>query len=238
MKLTMLVGAAAVAAVGSFSAADAEVVSLGWNLTGQGNPVTLLSSVAIPGTTTYQAPPSAVLDGFVSNTLSGGDFSPLSLGSTTFDAAVGGTPPLFLYVSETGVTNSKPGVPEKFTSGLTTNLLPPGWKVIEWVYVDPTDTNFGVPLSGQIAKETFTNIDSRVDHTVLSGLTGAYSVTEVYEIIPAAHGPLGQALSTITVTGAPIPEGSTWALMLTGFAGLAYAALRRKPKPRGIVEAL
>jgi hypothetical protein len=31
---------------------------------------------------------------------------------------------------------------------------------------------------------------------------------------------------------APVPEPSTWAMMLLGFAGLGYAAFRRRPSPR------
>jgi hypothetical protein len=33
-------------------------------------------------------------------------------------------------------------------------------------------------------------------------------------------------------SSAPVPEPSTWAMMLIGFAGLGYAAVRRKRKPR------
>jgi hypothetical protein len=33
---------------------------------------------------------------------------------------------------------------------------------------------------------------------------------------------------TYTYTPAAVPEPSTWAMMLAGFAGLGYAAIRRK----------
>jgi hypothetical protein len=33
---------------------------------------------------------------------------------------------------------------------------------------------------------------------------------------------------------APVPEASTWAMMLVGFAGLGFAAFRRKADPRGV----
>jgi PEP-CTERM motif len=38
----------------------------------------------------------------------------------------------------------------------------------------------------------------------------------------------GVATYTFTPAGAPVPEPSTWAMMLVGFAGLGYAAVRRK----------
>jgi hypothetical protein len=40
-------------------------------------------------------------------------------------------------------------------------------------------------------------------------------------------------VSFVVVTAA-VPEASTWAMMLIGFAGLGYAAVRRKSAPRAI----
>ena len=37
---------------------------------------------------------------------------------------------------------------------------------------------------------------------------------------------------TFSLTGALVPELSTWAMMLLGFAGLSYAGLRRARKMR------
>ena len=39
---------------------------------------------------------------------------------------------------------------------------------------------------------------------------------------------------TITAAPPPVPEPSTWAMMLVGFAGLGYAAFRRKGAGRAI----
>jgi hypothetical protein len=38
----------------------------------------------------------------------------------------------------------------------------------------------------------------------------------------------------VGAVGAAIPEPSTWAMMLIGFAGLGYAALRRNKKGRAL----
>jgi hypothetical protein len=44
----------------------------------------------------------------------------------------------------------------------------------------------------------------------------------------------GTDADTFTVeVGAPVPELSTWAIMLIGFAGLGYAGYRRAREPRG-----
>jgi hypothetical protein len=38
----------------------------------------------------------------------------------------------------------------------------------------------------------------------------------------------------LSVTGAAVPEPSTWAMMLLGFAGLGFVGYRRTCKPRSI----
>jgi hypothetical protein len=39
------------------------------------------------------------------------------------------------------------------------------------------------------------------------------------------------SVDSITATVAAVPEPSTWAMMLLGFAGIGFMAYRRKPKP-------
>ena len=42
----------------------------------------------------------------------------------------------------------------------------------------------------------------------------------------------GSGYVSINFVGPPVPEPSTWAMMLVGFAGLGYAGYRRARKPR------
>jgi hypothetical protein len=44
----------------------------------------------------------------------------------------------------------------------------------------------------------------------------------------------GTITYTYTPAGPPVPEPSTWAMMLVGFAGLGYAAVRRKGQVRAV----
>jgi hypothetical protein len=41
----------------------------------------------------------------------------------------------------------------------------------------------------------------------------------------------GEFTITVTQLASAVPEPSTWAMMLLGFAGIGFAALRRKPRP-------
>jgi hypothetical protein len=71
-----------------------------------------------------------------------------------------------------------------------------------------------------------------VPFAILSGLTGygSYSYTYVgnftyfnqsFVLVP----------ETITVTVSGVPEPSTWAMMILGFAGIGVMTYRRKSKP-------
>jgi PEP-CTERM motif len=49
---------------------------------------------------------------------------------------------------------------------------------------------------------------------------------------PGTNGGTGEIAGTGTITG--VPEPSTWAMMLVGFCGLAYAGLRKAKSARAI----
>jgi hypothetical protein len=44
----------------------------------------------------------------------------------------------------------------------------------------------------------------------------------------------GDGLVSITEVTSGVPEPSTWAMMMLGFAGLGYVAYRRAREPRGV----
>jgi hypothetical protein len=57
---------------------------------------------------------------------------------------------------------------------------------------------------------------------------GSYAIA----LIPDGNWPQNGSLSQQMVVGlaSGVPEPSTWAMMLTGFAGLGYAAFRHRQK--------
>ena len=58
---------------------------------------------------------------------------------------------------------------------------------------------------------------------------GSFTGPESLEIFYADRAQVGAVLS-LGVTGAAVPESSTWAMMLAGFGGLGFAAFRRSHK--------
>ena len=224
-SLKIAVLPAVLALIGSAASAEAGTIYLGWNTTGDPTAVTTLSTTGSPGSITS----TTTLDGFLGNTLTGADFSPLDLSSTSIGAASGATSPIFIFVSETGLT----GGTLNFTTGLTENLLPAGWSVDEWAYATAGSTPF--TTAGTLLNSSdFSAIGTTTTTTTLT-IASPFTVTEVYEIIPG--GPpttIGTDLSTITVKGSIVPEPSTWAMMVIGFMGLGYAAFRRNLKARAI----
>jgi hypothetical protein len=102
------------------------------------------------------------------------------------------------------------------SSGTFCGILCAGGDVV-WTL---TNLNFGVPLTG------FTVLQD-IGPVTIDSLT-ANSVTFSY-----ADGtgiPNGTYFQAQFVTSA-VPEPSTWAMMLLGFAGLGFMAYRRKSKP-------
>ena len=67
-----------------------------------------------------------------------------------------------------------------------------------------------------------------------AALIGPGVQTELLSAFDSSDGEFDRTVSNGTVTytytpsNAPVPEPSTWAMMLVGFAGLGYAAVRRK----------
>jgi hypothetical protein len=229
MKLKILVGVAAAALVAGATGTRASTIYLGWNTTG-GPPVTLLTSTVSPGTVTS----ATAVGGFSGVTLTGSDFDPLNLGATTIDAATGGTKPIFLFVSETGLSADGSTT---LTTGLTENLLSAGWEVDEWAYATEGNTPF-TTAGTLLATSDFTTIGTFTSSKTLF-LTTPYTLTEVFEIIPGGKPTtLGSDLSTITVSGSIVPESSTWEMMLLGFAGLGYTAFRRTAKGRRAIAGI
>jgi hypothetical protein len=212
----------ALAAVGTVTSAGANTIDIGYSLSANGTPTTL-ATVSTPGSASYFTP---ALDSYEANLITGSDFFPLDLGATSADFAKAGTKPIYLYISETGLTYD--ALKLAFTIGFGEGPLAAGWSDTESVFTDSLDTAYG--KGTLLASATFGAGGGSTLVTVASPVPFGtpFSVTEEIAITPGTAN--GNDLSTVSVT--TIPESSTWAMMTFGFAGLGYAAFRRKAKPR------
>lgn len=154
-----------------------------------------------------------------------GPFITNSLSSNSFNASTtaGGT--INVYVTASGLTSPSGIVP--FQSSFTENLLTAGFSVTESSFVDAANGIFS--LATPIGSQTFNAIGTSVQGANVNVGAGPYSVTVKYTI--AASGE-GSANSTAIVT--PVPEPSTWAMMILGFMGVGFMAYRRKNQSVGL----
>jgi hypothetical protein len=66
----------------------------------------------------------------------------------------------------------------------------------------------------------------------LGAVSGVADVVFSYDLVAGGSGGYGMDLAF----GGAVPEPSTWAMMLIGFAGLGYAAMRRAGKGRAALD--
>jgi hypothetical protein len=150
---------------------------------------------------------------------------PLASGSLLTDTiAVNTTGPgtLIIWVTETGLTSPLGEV--NFTSGLTSNLFFGGISSVTLsTFVSPTD-GVSPPNGTPLDMATFTGLGTQSLSTVDNPGAGPYSLQEVFAIHATGAGATNL---TIDLTSSTIPETSTWAMMLLGFAGLGYIGFRK-----------
>ncbi len=105
----------------------------------------------------------------------------------------------------------------------------------------PTDfqrIDFSVTVDGTgVVDETFTSLataDLFFDDQVLKlgAVSGMAEVTFSYDLVAGGAGGYGMDLAF----GGAVPEPSTWAMMLIGFAGLGYVAMRRGGRGRSTLN--
>jgi hypothetical protein len=110
---------------------------------------------------------------------------------------------------------------QTFDSGLTQNQLPSGWTVEERTFADSTAFGTGT----LIASDTFNAPGAMIFRNLEPTAYPYYALTEEYTITAA-----GSGASDSTISIFAIPEPTTWALFLFGFAGVGFM-LRHRRRP-------
>ncbi len=170
-------------------------------------------------------------------------------GTLAFDVALTGD---LFFQHTTGLTDflfNLLGGPAIAVSGLTSGFatIPPGGSETAGSIQEDGFMSFMYGLdftgaSGTVQDLKFTVAETGTTLTVAdlassspppNGGTSVLFSADVADVEPGATttGPIGGSVGTTTFGGG-VPEASTWAMMLIGFAGLGYAAFRRNGKSR------
>jgi hypothetical protein len=165
---------------------------------------------------------AGVYDNYVVSAFTASDPGPIDLGSATLDITGGAKAPLYVYVTETGLTASQ--VTENFLSTLSASL-PSSWQETETTWVGAAAYGEGTQLasmSGSGAKNVTTSVN-------FGSVGSTFSLTEVYEII--SDGFAGVDASSEGVQAAPAPSlGSGIPAMLA--VGAMLLGAKRLGRPR------
>jgi len=165
-------------------------------------------------------------------TVQAADPTPINLASGTIDITLpagfgGATAPLYIYVTETGLTSSQATL--NFQSSLDVENLPSGWTETEATYVNSSDQEYGT--STQLASMTVSKVASGAETVAANGVDAGsdFSLTEVYEIVSNGIGGIGASTASI-IDPAPAPSlGSGISGMLAvGGVLLGWKLLERR----------
>jgi hypothetical protein len=217
--MKLFVGVLATALVGaSVGSANADTISIGWN--NKAGPGIQTLTTGSPSTPLIF---NGSIDGFSLNIALAEDPVPIHLDGETLDFSSGGKAlgPLYLYVSETGIT--MPPGQLSFLSGLTENELPRGWTMTESTFLGPANVTYG--RGAPLDSFTFTSIGSQDLTAGATVPSTPFSVTELF--ILTTNKTKGTDESSISLTSSVIPEASTWSMLGIGLAGLALAGAAR-----------
>ena len=216
--LAIALGAVACGAMGS---AYATTISIGASLDGGA----IITKASGPGPSQSA---SFSIGSYTVNTASGVDSNPAQayLDSNAIDATTNGSSDvLHVFVTEQGLTGLSAA--QAFLSSFTSNALTSGWTVTESTFYSDGNALFG----GTLLSSASFSVAGASPATAVASLTSPFSITEEFTI--ASNMTAGQANDTIDVSA--VPEASTWAMMVVGFAGLGYAGFRGRKTSISIV---
>jgi len=227
MEARMWVGALAASACAlcAVPAGATTTIDIGWNTVGGQIGIATLATGSGSGVSWVGS-----LLGFNFNVVSGSDPDPLDFLSTADDGAPGAAGPIYVYVTETGLTSLKS--PVDIRSSLTENELSPGWTVTETTFEDNSNAAYGQATT--LLSHTFTGpitTPSALSGVTLDSVSSPFSITQMYEITATG---VGSAGSTEHVS--VVPELATWGMLVLGFAGLGLAGYRGSRKTAAFAE--
>ncbi len=232
-KRELLAGVAGLCGLLASGAAQASLIGVQWDGSAPLPPGPYFLGASNSGyLSTYSGPGTSAA--FVVTGIQSGPFG-LSSNIIVNTAAFFGVPTITVWVTEIGLLFPS-GYNWEAQTGLTVNFVPPNTSVTVSSYIDPTDT----PFAETVLTDTLTcapsgpcdNAPGSV--TALAG-SGPFSITQKYVITVSGDtlpDPFNLSTIVTNLSTAAVPEASTWTMMLVGFAGLGYGAMRsRKTSP-------
>ena len=146
-------------------------------------------------------------------------------GQLTLDGALTSTgtgPALTISETESGFTAPPPYVLFSSSAGFFTNQPPGGGHTASSSFNGASTPTYSV-LSDGIGANSQVNMATLDDLSPVTPYTVSNTIT--FGLAPGT--PASPITDEFSVTGTVVPEPSTWAMMLLGFAGLAFSGYRR-----------
>ena len=178
---------------------------------------------------------AGLFDGYSFSFITANDPKPIALGSSVLNvsapAGLGGpTGPIYVYVTETGITSSQASL--NFTNYLNIEYLAPGWSQTVSTYVDSTNAPFGTGT--QLA--SWSSPGSNTSNTSASVPTGSpFSVTEQFIISSNGFGGADESKAYVTASVQPAPAPAIGVgvpgVLAVGGVLLGMTVLRRSRRP-------
>jgi hypothetical protein len=232
-KCALGVAAAFVVGAGASAAQAASLVSIAFQENGYNGNATVFQTAGSGGASFSSSTFGSFGTLNISATGYPNNAPPEVFDSNTLDVAnvIGGLHTLNVYVTSQDNFSPINGVDGmlSFTSFFSTNQsLTTGWKVTETAYVDPANNLYGgASLLGTATFIGGSGIYSKtVNTSAYAGLTGPYSLTQIYSIEMIGTGSANSNINLAATT--PVPEPETYAMMLAGLGLMGFIARRRK----------
>ena len=231
MKSKLLVGALTLATGCFLSAISAFATTISIGLAQAPPGIGAVTTVA-SGTGSTGAMWGGSYDGYLVNAVIAKDPNPIGLVSGTLNVTLpaawgGASGPIYVYVTETGLTSSDSSL--NFLSRLSINNLPTGWSQTDTTYLDTTNAAFGTLTT--LASSSSVGTQNIATNGVAVTPGSPFSVTEMYAIY--SNGLIGASGSTqyLSASLSPAPAPSIGAgipgVLALGAVLLGMTFLRR-----------